>query len=169
MAAIFQKGSKPDSPETVSQQLPLNVDLALQKAHFTEVRDGITVWTITAQRAEYSKIDDIVHLFDVEMKFFKNRNVGSIMLTADKGTYSTKSKNVNLRGKVHVTSESGIVFDTRTLDYLASSSLFKTADTVTFRQKRMTLTAQGMDLYVDKQKVLFFRAVDATVAGLQRK
>ena len=169
MAAIFQKGPKPAPPEPVSQQLPLNVDLALQKAHFTEVRDGVTIWTIMAERAEYSKKGDVVHLFDIHMKFFKNRTVGSIMVTADTGTYSTKSKNVNLRGKVHVTSESGIVFDTRILDYLASPSHFKTADTVTFRQKRMTLTAQGMDLYVDKQEVHFFKAVDATVAGLQRK
>jgi hypothetical protein len=40
---------------------------------------------------------------------------------------------------------------------------------VTFRQKRMTLTAQGMDLDVDKQEVHFFKAIDAAVAGLQRK
>jgi LPS export ABC transporter protein LptC len=169
MAAIFQKGSKPAPPEPVSHQLPLNVDLALQKAHFTEVRDGVIMWTIIAERAEYNKKGDVVHLSDIHMKFFKSRTVGSIMVTADTGTYSTKSKNVNLRGKVHVTSESGIVFDTPTLDYLASPSHFKTADTVTFRQKRMTLTAQGMDLYVDKQDVHFFKAVDATVAGLQRK
>ena len=167
MAAIFRKGPKPVPPEPVSQQLPLNVDLALRKASFTEVRGGSTIWTIVAERAEYSKKGDIVHLVGVHMKFFRNRNVGSIVVTADTGTYSTKSKNVNLRGKVHVTSDSGIVFDTRSLDYLAYSSHFKTPDTVTFRQKRMTLTAQGMDLDVNKQQVHFFKSIDSAVAGLQ--
>jgi len=61
------------------------------------------------------------------------------------------------------------VFDTRSLDYQASPSRFKTADAVTFRQQRMTLNAQGMELDVDKQEVRFLSAVSATVSGLQRK
>ena len=169
MAAIFQKGSKPAPPEPVSQQLPLNVDLALQKARFTEVRGGVTMWTIEAERAEYSKKGEIVHLFGIHMIFFKNRTVGNITVTADTGTYSTKSKNITLRGRVHLVSESGIVFDTRSLDYQASPSLFKTADAVTFRQNRMTLNAQGMELDVDKQTVRFLNAVNGVVSGLLRK
>jgi len=169
MAAIIQKGSKPAPPAPVSQQLPLNVDLALQKARFTEVRGGVILWTIEADRAEYSKQGEMVHLFGVHMNFYKTRTVGTIMVTADTGTYSTKNKSATLRGKVHVVSESGVVFDTRSLDYQASPSRFKTADIVTFRQERMTLNAQGMELDVDKQEVRFLNTVSATVSGLQRK
>lgn len=164
---VSKNSSKPASKEAVSQkELPLNVDLALQKARFTEVRGGITIWTIVAERAEYSKKGEIVQLFDVNMTFSKNRRAGNIYVTADRGTYSTKTKNVTLRGKVHMTSESGIVFDTNTLDYLASLSRFKTADVVTFRQKRMRLVAQGMELDVAGQIAHFSNAVNATVSGL---
>ncbi|NVN89897.1 MAG: LPS export ABC transporter periplasmic protein LptC [Desulfuromonadales bacterium] len=169
VAAIFQKGSKSAPPEQVSQQLPLNVDVALNKAHFTEVRGGVTVWTIVADRAEYSKKSETVHLFGIHMEFSRNHSAGTITVTAEKGTYSTKSNNVALRGKVHMTTASGIVFDTRSLDYLASPSRFKTTDMVSFRQQRMTLSAHGMDLDVDDQMATFHSAVEASVAGLNRK
>lgn len=168
VAAIFQKGSQSASPEQVSQQLPLNVDLALNRARFTEMRGNTTVWTIVADRAEYSKKGETVHLSGIHMEFSGHRSAGTITVTAEKGTYSTKTKNVALRGKVHMTTASGVVFDTRSLDYLASPSRFKTADSVSFRQQRMSLTAQGMDLDVDDQIARFHSSVEASVAGLKR-
>ncbi len=167
--AIFQKGSKSAPAESVSKQLPLNVDVALNKARFTEVRGNVTVWTLVAERAEYSKKGEAVDLFGIHMEFSKNRPAGTIIVTAEKGTYSTKNKNVALRGKVHMTTESGVIFDTRTLDYMASTSIFTTADTVRFRQHRMTLTAQGMDLDIDNQVAHFRNSVQATVSGVLAK
>lgn len=165
VAAIFLKGSRSAPPEPVSQQPSLNVDLALRNARFTEVRNGVTVWTIVAERAEYSKEGEVAHLSGIRMVFVKRRATGNVTVTADRGTYSTKNRNVNLRGKVHMTSESGIVFDTDSLDYLASASRFVTADVVRFRQQRMRLVARGMDLDLDGQVAHFRTAVDAVVAG----
>lgn len=165
VAAIFLNGSTSTPPEPVSQQTPLNVDLALRNARFTEVRNGATVWTIVAERAEYSKDGEVAHLSGIRMLFVKNHETGNIAVTSDRGTYSTKSRNVNLSGKVHVTTDSGIVFDTDSLDYLAATSRFITDDSVRFRQQRMTLTAQGMDMDVNGQVAHFRSAVNAVVEG----
>ena len=167
--AIFQKGSKSAPAESVSKQLPLNVDVALIKARFTEVRGNVTVWTLVAEQAEYSKKSETVHLFGIRMEFSGNRSAGTIIVTAEKGTYSTKSKNVALRGRVRMTTASGVIFETRVLDYMASTSSFSTADTVRFNQQRMTLTAQGMDLDIDDQVAHFRNSVQATVSGVQAK
>ena len=130
VAAISLKGFRTTPPEPVSQQLPQNIDVALQKARFTEMRDGITVWELVAERAEYDKTGEVVYLSDIHMVYAKSRTNGAITLTAAKGEYSSASKNIRLRGKVHVVTESGMVFDTETLDYLATPSLFRTADRV---------------------------------------
>ena len=39
----------------VSRQLPQDIDVALQKARFSEMPDGRTVWELVAERAEYDK------------------------------------------------------------------------------------------------------------------
>lgn len=165
VAVIFRKGSSPAPPEQVSRQLPLNIDVALRNARFSESRDGRLVWSMVAERAEYDKTGEVATLDRIRMEFVRQAPSGSITVQAAKGSYSTKTRNISLRGKVHVTTESGAVFDTESLDYQASRSRFSTEEPVSFRQQRMALTARGMTLDVDDQVARFSTLVDATVAG----
>jgi len=167
VAAISLKGFRTTSPEPVSQQLPQNIDVALQNARFTEMRDGATVWELVAKRAEYDKTGDVAYLSEIHMVYARTRTHGSITLTASKGEYSNSSRNIRLRGKVHVVTESGMVFDTETLDYLAEPSLFRTADRVDFHHERLSLAAIGMELYAKTETSRFFKPVDAVVEGVQ--
>jgi len=105
-------------------------------------------------------------LSDIRMKFVKTASAGALTVTAVKGTYFNKSRNVALRGKVHVVTETGGIFDTEAIDYLAAHSQFRTSDEVTCRQQRLMLTARGMELDVASEKARFLKAVDARVAGL---
>ena len=167
VAAISLKGFRTSVPEPVSQQLPQNIDVALHNARFTEMREGVTVWELVAERAEYDKTGEVVFLTDIHMVYAKSRTNGSITLTASKGEYSNTSKNIRLRGKVHVVTESGMVFDTETLDYLAEPALFKTADRVDFHHDRLSLAAIGMELYARTETSRFFKSIDAVVEGVQ--
>jgi LPS export ABC transporter protein LptC len=161
--AIYFKGSRTATSEPVSQQLPQNIDVALRNARFTEMREGTTVWELVADRAEYNKSGEVAYLTDIKMVYIKSHSNGSITLTASKGEYSNVSRNIRLRGKVHVVTESGMVFDTDSLDYLADSSLFRTADSVDFHHERLSLTATGMELYAKTETSRFFKQVDAVV------
>lgn len=167
VAAISLKGSRTSLPEPVSQQLPQNIDVALNKARFTEMRDGTSVWELVAERAEYDKTGDVAYLTDIHLVYAKSRTNGSITVTAAKGEYSNTSRNIRLRGKVHVVTESGMTFDTESLDYLAGPSLFKTADQVDFRHDRLTLAANGMELDAKTETSHFFKSVNAVVEGIQ--
>jgi LPS export ABC transporter protein LptC len=165
--AISLKGFRPTSPGPVSQQLPQNIDVALQNARFTEMRDGVTVWELVAKRVDYDKTGETAFLEDIHMVYLKSGTSGSITLTASKGEYSNISKNIRLRGKVHVVTDSGMVFDTDSLDYLAESSLFRTDDHVNFYHERLSLSATGMELYAKTETSRFFKPVDAVVKGVQ--
>jgi LPS export ABC transporter protein LptC len=167
VAAISLKGPRTISPEQVSPQLPQNIDVALKNARFTEIRDGITVWELVAERAEYDKTGDVAYLSGIHMVYTKSRSNGSITLTAAKGEYSSTSKNILLRGKVHVVTESGMVFETDSLDYLSEASLFRTADHVDFHHERLSLAATGMEFEAKTETSRFFKSVDAVVKGIQ--
>jgi len=166
VAAISLKGSRSALPEPVSKQLPQNIDVALHNARFFEMRDGVTVWELVADRAEYDKTGEVVYLSDVHMVFSKTRTNGTITVTSVKGEYSNASRNVRLRGKVHVVTESGMIFDTESLDYLAGESLFRTTERVQLHHERLLLTAIGMELFVKTELSRFFKSIDAVVEGL---
>ena len=168
VAAIILKGSHQAAlPEPVSRQLPQNIDMAIHDACFYEVREGTAVWKLVARKAEYDKSGEVAYLSDVRMEFAKTPSAGAITVTAAQGTYSSKSQNVSLRGKVHVVTTTGVSFDTEAIDYVASRSQFRTSNEVTFRQQRLALTARGMELDVKSQKARFPRNIDASVAGLK--
>lgn len=167
VVAIFLKGSRTALTEPVSQQLPRNIDVALSKARFTEVRDGVTAWELVAERAEYDKTGDIAYLSDIHMVYAKSHTNGAITVTASKGEYSAASRNIHLQGAVHAVSESGMTFDTESLDYLAERSMFTTAAPVRFQHERLSLAARGMELHARTETSRFPASVDAVVIGVQ--
>ena len=163
VAAISFKGSYTALPEPVSKQLPQNIDVVLNNARFTDMRDGVTVWELIADRTEYDKTGAIAYLSNVHMVFAKTRTNGTITVTASKGEYDNTSRNVRLRGKVHVVTESGMVFDTDSLDYLAVPSQFRTNERVEFHHERLSLDAVGMELNVKTETSRFFMMIHAVV------
>ena len=166
VVAIYFKSSRTALPEPASKQLPQNIDVALSKARFTELSGGTTTWELIAERAEYDKNGDVAYLTDVRMLFAKTRTNGTITVTAAKGEYDNVHKNVRLRGNVHVMTESGMVFDTESLDYLAGPSQFRTAERVNFHHERLSLTAVGMELEVKRETSRFLKMIDAVVEGV---
>ena len=166
VAAISFKGSYSALPEPVSKQLPQNIDVVLNYARFTDIREGVTVWELLADRTEYDKTGAVAYLSNVHMVFAKSRTNGTITVTASKGEYENTNRNVRLRGKVHVVTESGMVFDTDSLDYQAGPSQFRTSERVNFHHERLSLSATGMELDVKTEKSRFFNSINAVVEAL---
>ncbi len=148
---------------SVNQQLPNNIDVALKKAHFSEIQDGLVVWELVAERVDYDKSGNVAYLSDIRMEFQHTRSQGAVTVTADKGEYSSLSKTVRLNGHVHVVTEDGASFETSSIIYKGVNAQFSTADPVIFRQQRLQLTAVGMDLGVKNQRAHFISSVEATI------
>ncbi|MDD5286456.1 MAG: LPS export ABC transporter periplasmic protein LptC [Desulfuromonadaceae bacterium] len=165
--AISRNGSNHPAPvQSVFQQLPQNIDIALKQARFSEIKDGSVVWELVAEKVEYDKSGEIAHLAGgIRMNFVKNSSRGAIKVTADNGEYQGNRKIIKLRGKVHVLTEEGASFETDSIDYMAAASQFKTAGMVVFRDEKLTLNAIGMQMGVKEQQARFLKLVDATVAG----
>jgi len=154
-------GSGPARP--ANQPLPHNIDVALRNARFSEMQDGVVVWELVAERVTYDKSGDTAYLSDIRMLFQRSRSRGEMTVTADRGEYSSREKNVRLKGHVHVVTEDGASFETGSIVYTGATDQFTTADKVTFRQQRLQLTAVGMELGVKNQRARFYSAVDAAL------
>jgi len=151
------------------QQLPRNIDIALHKARFSEMHDGSVVWVLDAERVEYDKSGELAHLNSISMNFLRSGVAGTILLNADQGDFNAASKNMRLRGNVHVQTGEGATFDTSAIEYDAAGSQLSTTAQVIFRQQRLTLKAAGMIMSVDDQHVRFTSPLDATVSGVGAK
>lgn len=164
----FNTKSSSLTPTPAPQQtLPNNVDIALNNAHFTEMRGAIVAWELVATNATYSKKGDLAALRSIIMTFPATKSAGKCTVTAREGTYSNTTKNVTLKGNVHVETENGASFDTETLDYNATRSLFTTNEIIHCKQAKMILTARGMELDVKHQKARFLKEIDAVISELK--
>jgi len=155
------QGTAPVMP--TNQQLPNNIDVALKKARFSEIQDGLVVWELVAERVDYDKDGNVAYLSDIRMEFQRTGSQGTVTVTADKGEYSTSVKTVRLNGHVHVVTEDGASFETSSIIYNGVKAQFTTADPVVFRQQRLQLTAVGMNLGVKSQRAHFTSLVEATI------
>ncbi|MFZ4856197.1 MAG: LPS export ABC transporter periplasmic protein LptC [Desulfuromonadaceae bacterium] len=161
---VIRDGSQESKPVTSAvQQLPQNIDIALKKARFSEIQDGLLVWELIAERAEYDKTGDITYLKDIRMEFQKTPSQGAITVTADSGEYFITKNDILLKGNVHVVTDEDARFDTEIITYTGSLNQFTTKAPVKFRQQRIQLTATGMDLGVKSQTANFKSLVVASI------
>lgn len=162
---VIRNGTGGSAPvRTAIQQLPQNIDIALKKARFTEIQDGVVVWELAAERAEYDKSGNTAYLTDIRMEFEPTKTRGAITVTADSGEYFITEKNIHLKGHVNAATEDDTTFKTDTIKYEGTTSSFLTNDPVIFRQQRLQLTAVGMNLGVNSQKAQFQSSVNATIS-----
>ena len=151
--------------QPAKQQLPNNIDVALKKARFSEIKDGLLAWELFAERAHYDKDGDKAYLSDIRMEFKRTGSHGAVTVTADNGEYSSATKNVRLVGHVHAVTEDGASFITRSIEYKGDTAHFVTQEPVSFRQQRLQLTAVGMDMNVGNQQARFFSSINASIVS----
>ena len=131
---VLRNGSPESAPvPPVNHQPPHNSDVTLKNARFSEIQDGLVVWELVAEQADYDKQGDTVYLTDIRMEFPRNRSHGTVTVTADKGEYFSSSKNVRLNGHVHAVTEDGAIFNTNSTVYTGATDQFTTAESVFFQ------------------------------------
>ncbi len=163
---VIRNGSEESKPvPPASQQLPQNIDIALNKARFSEIQDGLLVWELFADRAEYDKSGDTVYLRGVRMEFRKTASQGAITVTAGTGEYFITKKDISLKGNVLVVTDEGAQFVTESIFYKGAMNHFTTDSPVIFSQQRIQLNATGMDLAVKSQKAYFKSSIVATIVA----
>jgi len=161
VATIAFRMQQAGSPAALIRKLPLQVDVALQKVHFTETRQGVKRWDLSAERAEFNKKTDTSTLTGVRLVLAGKPPEGELLITADRADYQNASKNVLLTGNVHGQSGSGMEFSTTRLSYLAAKAQLETGEPVRFKDAGLELEGVGMEFQTQTRRLKLLKDVNA--------
>jgi len=161
-AAIALKAYRGMRSGPVLPSLPKNIDVSLQKIHYTETKGGIKKWDLVADKGEYDKVGEIVRLTGIRLEVALAGKTGGIVLTADRADYHPKTRDVELVGNVIAKSESGMQFTTGQIAYSAARSLLKTVDRVKFNDVDLAVEGVGMEFRVDTKQAKIMHEVTAS-------
>jgi LPS export ABC transporter protein LptC len=143
---IAIKVSKDDRAQVPPPLLPSNVDVAMDQLQFSEVKDGVKKWDLTADKAEYEKAKELTKLTRPKMTLPAGGGHEAMVITADKADYFNATRDVKLFGNVVLTSEKGLRFTTDRAEYIAARSQITTNDRVRMSKGGLTVNGVGMDL-----------------------
>jgi LPS export ABC transporter protein LptC len=153
-AVIILKTNQSKGPVEILKQLPKNIDISLQKIHYTDIKDGIKRWTIVADRVEYDKTSDYTYFEKIKMDIFpKGEDTGKISLVADRAAYHNKTGDIEAEGKITASNESGMKFETGRLRYDSTRSMILSEDHVRFSDGKLVVEGTGME-FTPKMKTL---------------
>ena len=150
------------STEKISR-LPGGVDVALNKVHYTETKDGRKKWDLLADHAAFDKSAEVVHLTGVRLLVAGSGKTGDIVLTADLADYYSRSKDVKLTGNVVAKSAAGMKFTTNGAVYLADRSMIKSVDRVRFSSGKLMVEGVGMEFMTATKTMRIMDDVSAVV------
>jgi LPS export ABC transporter protein LptC len=162
-AAIALKVHRGKIPAETLPKLPGSIDVAMQKIHYTETRNGIKKWDLLGDQATYDKEREVVHLTRVRLLVAAGGKMGDITLTADRADYDSRSKDVKLVGNVEAKSASGLKFTTTSVTYLSGRSMIKTDDRVKLSDRRLAVDGVGMELMTVTKDLKIMKDVTASV------
>jgi LPS export ABC transporter protein LptC len=142
-----------------------SIEQKMQGVHLLENDKDKKGWELFAEEATGSKEEQWI-LKKVKVRFYSDE-MSSFTVTGDVGEVDGKSKDMTIRGNVVTESSNGYLFETSELRYQASQKKLYSEDGVNMRGpddkngKGLTLTGQGLEIYVADSKIKILRQVEA--------
>ena len=149
-----------NNPEKIITALNPGADMTIDNIHQTATRGGKKEWQLEAESAHYTDADKKVHLDVLDMVFFTERHK-EIQLTADSGILETESQNVNVKGRVKLSSDD-VQLRTDELRYRHAKRVIFADSPVTITGETFKLSAEGLTLDIEKGKAVLKGNVRAT-------
>lgn len=155
------RSAPPDAPSRNSSP---DIDMAMSRASFSEMRGDAKLWDLTAERAEYDRQTGLVRLHTVRTEIHES-TAGGALLTSQTGLYDEQNRIVRMDGRVRVVTRRGMVLETDRLEYRPARGVVSTDRPVRVTDGRLTLTAVGMDLFLKDERVSFHRQIHSVIEG----
>ena len=134
------------SPVEILEALPEQVDLALDKLHYTQNEEGRRSWTLDAEKAEYRRDNNQAVLDKVHLTLFDDGEFGEVTLSAEHGLLEQETRQVEIWGQVIVATARGERLLTERIYYDGREKLLKSDDAVRLVNSRMELKGTGLQV-----------------------
>jgi len=146
-------------------KLPENVDIGLDRVHYSQNENGRRSWVLDADRADYQRTSEELNLKGVELTYFDAGRFGNLHLTADQGVLLQQKNLVRVSGNVLLRADTGETFETQTLTFLADEGFVHSPDRVRYESPQLTLTGLGFRLEIENGRLRVNRDVHAVLTG----
>lgn len=141
---------------------PDQPDVTIQDFIYSEVGKDNIQWEIKAKTAQYKKKQNLALFDQVQVKLTTNK--GKVFnMTGDKGEMLTDKKDVEVKGHVVVTSDTGETFLTDHIHYSDLQRIIHTEDPVVMESKRMKIQGVGLTILMDKGELTLASGVKAKI------
>lgn len=161
IATIAFRMQQGDAPKRGVRKLPVQVDVSLQRVHYTETRQGVKRWDLSADRAEFNKQTNTTSLTGVRLQLAGGAATGELQVTADRADYHNGTRDVTLAGNVRGQSSKGISFSAPRVTYVASRSQLETGERVRFVDRGLELEGVGMQFHTQTRRFKLMKDVSA--------
>jgi len=158
---FFFKGSG-ISPEKMLNITSDRADLEVKNALYRELGHDGSKWEIRAEKASYRKTKNLAFFDKLEVKLFLSSGK-SVVMTGDTGQMNTATKDMQINGKVGITSSSGERFKTDYLHYSYADKRLHTEATVLMETPRMQIRGVGMSFSLKNRDLVLLSKVQARI------
>ena len=148
-------------PKLSVRKLPVQVDISLQKFHYTETKQGVKKWELSAERAEYNKKSNVTTLTGVRLIVAGAVSTGDLKISADRAQYHNGTRDVTLAGNVNGASGKGLSFSTSRVTYVAARSQLETGERVRLADAGSELEGVGMEFHTQTRRFKLKKDVSA--------
>jgi LPS export ABC transporter protein LptC len=151
-----------DKKANIVKILPDEADVRIQDFVYTDVGQDNIQWEVKAKSAQYQKKQNLALFDQVQMKL-TTKDGKAFIMTGDKGEMLTDKKDVEIKGHVVITSDTGDKVLTDSLRYSDAQKKIYTADPVVMENKRMKLQGVGLTIFMNKGELTLSSGVKATI------
>jgi len=130
LAAGIWKGKSRQMQQDAQQTCPADAEMKLTDMEFTEMQEGKRFWTLCASEAKYFQDQQKTLLQKVHLTLYLEKTGEEISLDSREGVLHAGSKDIELRGNIHVTLPREYVLTTETAHYTHSSRIVESGDPV---------------------------------------
>jgi len=117
LAAAVLAGCSQDAPPVSNGEESSGLEREIQGFSLSETQDGRHLWDLHAETAWRIPKDDRIHLDNLTLIFYDNKQVQDSRLTALHGTVDEKTGMMTARDRVVLISEAGDTLSTEELTY----------------------------------------------------
>jgi LPS export ABC transporter protein LptC len=162
-AAVFfvmrEIGEKKASVIKISPDQP---DVTIQDFIYSEVGKDNIQWEIRAKTAIYKKKQNLALFDQVQVKLTTDK--GKIFnMTGDKGEMLTDKKDVEIKGHVVISSDTGETFLTDHVHYSDAQRVIHTEAPIVMESKRIKIQGVGLTILMDKGELTLASGVKAKI------
>jgi LPS export ABC transporter protein LptC len=161
-AIVLVIESRKSSPSPLLNIMSDKVDLQVKNINYTDVGDSGLKWEIKADSAKYIKSENLAMFDRVRVKLLMSDGK-TIVMTGNKGTLNTNTKDMEITGNVEVVSDRGDRLTTDILKYSGSERRIYSEVAVTMENGRMQVRGMGMSLSLEDKDVALLSRVRANI------